>query len=74
MDRALLNRLAVLRDPLRMSSLAMIAGSLGLWVRAKTVNQDQRANAERRAIFVGLWPSMLWLLSDALPDRGGRRR
>lgn len=74
MDRALLRWSAPLRGPLRMSSFAMIAGSLGPWVRAKTVDQHQRANAERRAIFVGLWPSMLWLLSDALPDRRGRRR
>ena len=39
---------------------------IGLWIRAKTVDQDERGNAERRALFVGLWPAMLWLLGDAL--------
>jgi hypothetical protein len=73
MDRAL-RRVVWLRDPLRLSSLAMVAGSLGLWFRAKTVDQEQRANAEHRAIFIGLWPSMLWLMGEALPDKRGRRR
>jgi hypothetical protein len=31
-----------------------------------TVDQDERANAERRAVFVGLWPPMFWLLGDTL--------
>jgi hypothetical protein len=39
---------------------------LTLWIRAKTVDQEQRGNAERRAIFVGLWPPFLWLVGDAL--------
>jgi hypothetical protein len=73
MDKAL-RSLALLRDPLRASSLVMVAGSLGLWFRAKTVDQEQRANAEHRAIFVGLWPAMLWLLGEALPEQRGRRR
>jgi hypothetical protein len=33
---------------------------------AKTVDQDERGNAERRALFVGLWPPMLWLIGDSL--------
>jgi hypothetical protein len=37
-----------------------------LWIRAKTVDQDERGNAERRALFVGLWPSVLWLMGDAV--------
>ena len=37
-----------------------------LWIRAKTVDQDERGNAERRALFVGLWPPMLWLIGDSL--------
>jgi hypothetical protein len=69
-----LRRIGWLRDPLRVSSLVMVACSLGLWVRAKTVDQDERANAERRAIFIGLWPSMLWLLGQGLPDQRRRRR
>jgi hypothetical protein len=39
-----------------------------LWIRAKTVDQDERGNAERRALFVGLWPLMLWLIGDSLRD------
>jgi hypothetical protein len=39
---------------------------VGLWLRAKTVDQDERGNAERRALFVGLWPPTLWLLGDSL--------
>jgi hypothetical protein len=33
---------------------------------AKTVDQDERGNAERRALFVGLWPPMFWLMGDSL--------
>jgi hypothetical protein len=31
-------------------------------IRGKTVDQDERGNAERRALFVGLWPPMFWLM------------
>jgi hypothetical protein len=37
-----------------------------LWIRAKTVGEDERGNAERRALFVGLWPPMFWLIGDSL--------
>jgi hypothetical protein len=47
-------------------SLASIWLCLSLWIRAKTVDQDARGNAERRAVFVGLWPPMFWLIGDAL--------
>jgi hypothetical protein len=48
------------------SSFASIALCLGLWIRAKAVDQPSRDNAERRAIFVGLWPPMFWLIGDAI--------
>jgi hypothetical protein len=51
---------------LQAASLGSIALCLGLWVRAKTVDQDHRDNAERRALFVGLWPPMFWLIGDSL--------
>jgi hypothetical protein len=54
------------------ASLASVGLCLGLWIRAKTVDQSARGNAERRALFVGLWPPMLWLIGDAL-EREGRR-
>jgi len=48
-------------------------GSVGLcvvlWIRAKTVDQTERGNAERRALFVGLWPPTFWLIGDALERR-----
>ena len=64
---------AVQRSGLRSSylhatSLATIGLCIGLWIRAKTVDQDERGNAERRALFVGLWPPMFWLIGDALQD------
>jgi len=47
-------------------SIAAIGLCIGLWIRAKTVDQDERGNAERRAIFVGLWPPTIWLIGDSL--------
>jgi len=46
-----------------------------LWQRAKTVDQDERGNAERRALFVGLWPPTMWLIGDAIErqERAGIR-
>ena len=55
---------------LRALSSASVALCVLLWVRAKTVDQDERGNAERRALFVGLWPPTLWLIGDSL-DRHG---
>ena len=47
-------------------SLGGVVLCLGLWIRAKTVDQEERGNAERRALFVGLWPPTLWLMGDSL--------
>jgi hypothetical protein len=47
-------------------SLASVLLCIGLWIRAKTIGEDERGNAERRALFVGLWPPMFWLIGDAL--------
>jgi hypothetical protein len=47
-------------------SLGSILLCVVLWLRAKTIGEDERANAERRALFVGLWPPMFWLIGDAL--------
>ena len=48
------------------ASLASIGLCITLWIRAKTVDQDERGNAERRALFVGLWPPTFWLIGDSL--------
>jgi hypothetical protein len=58
---------AGLRDwQLHAVSLGSISLCIGLWIRAKTVDQDERGNAERRALFVGLWPPMFWLIGESL--------
>jgi hypothetical protein len=51
---------------LHLASLGAVALCIGLWIRAKTVDQDERGNAERRALFVGLWPPLLWLIGDSV--------
>ena len=54
------------------ASLGAIALCINLWLRAKTIDQEERGNAERRALFVGLWPPMFWLMGDALERREAR--
>jgi hypothetical protein len=56
---------------LHATSLSAVGLCIGLWIRAKTVDQEERGNAERRALFVGLWPPLLWLIGDSL--RGDER-
>jgi hypothetical protein len=60
------------------TSFGAIGLCIGLWIQAKTHDQEQRGNAERRALFVGLWPPMFWLIGDSLrretePTRLSRR-
>jgi hypothetical protein len=50
------------------ASMGAVGLCIGLWIRAKTLDQEERGNAERRALFVGLWPAMLWLLGDSLAE------
>jgi len=57
---------------LHAASLGAIALCINLWLRAKTIDQEERGNAERRALFVGLWPPMFWLIGDALERREAR--
>jgi hypothetical protein len=68
-NAALLRRAAL---ACRAASLASTGLCIGLWIRAKTVDQDERGNAERRALFVGLWPAMLWMFGDTA--EGAARR
>lgn len=51
---------------LQFCSIASVGLCIGLWIRAKTVDQDERGNAERRALFVGLWPPTIWLIGESL--------
>lgn len=67
---------------LHVSSMTSILVCIALWIRAKTYDEEMRGNAERRALFVGLWPPTMWLIGDAIqreelaarPRRRGRRR
>ena len=69
-----LHRLGLRGWMLHSSSFGGILLCVLLWQRAKTVDQDERGNAERRALFVGLWPPMLWLIGEAVERREHRRR
>jgi hypothetical protein len=62
----LLHRSHVRSTHMQVASLGSVGLCIGLWIRAKTVDQDERGNAERRALFVGLWPPMFWLIGDSL--------
>jgi hypothetical protein len=59
---------------LHLASLGAVCLCVALWVRAKTIGEDERGNAERRALFVGLWPPLLWLIGDSLARAAPRRR
>jgi hypothetical protein len=37
---------------MQIASLASICLCIGLWIRAKTIGEDERGNAERRLLFV----------------------
>jgi hypothetical protein len=58
---------------LQVLSLGSVGLCIALWIRAKTVDQDERGNAERRALFVGLWPPLLWLIADSIERQESRR-
>jgi hypothetical protein len=72
----LLHRAGLRGEQMQIASLSSVGLCIGLWIRAKTVDQDERGNAERRALFVGLWPPMFWLIGESLqrqdvPARAG---
>ena len=69
-----LHRLGIRGWMLHTVSLGSVGLCVVLWVRAKTVDQDERGNAERRALFVGLWPPTLWLIGDSVERHEHRRR
>jgi hypothetical protein len=64
-----LRKAGLRRAHLQFASLGSVVLCIGLWIRAKTVDQDERGNAERRALFVGLWPATLWLIGESLEER-----
>jgi hypothetical protein len=70
----LLQRAGFRSSHLQGLSMGGVGLCIALWIRAKTVDQDERGNAERRALFVGLWPPTFWLIGDSLERRERRRR
>ena len=62
----LLHRVGLRGWHAHLASIGGVGLCVVLWIRAKTVDQDERGNAERRALFVGLWPPTLWLIGDSL--------
>lgn len=51
---------------LHIASMLSIGLCVALWARAQSMEHEERANAERRALFVGLWPPTLWLIGNSL--------
>jgi len=68
----LLYKAGLRSDHFQATSVASIGLCIGLWIRAKTMGEDERGNAERRALFVGLWPPMFWLIGDTLERHAAR--
>lgn len=64
----LLRKLGLRSWYLEAASLGSIALCVALWSRAASVDQDDRANAERRALFVSMWAPTLWLISQSLRE------
>ena len=69
MPTKLLHDVGLRASHMQCLSLGSVGLCIGLWIRAKTVDQDERGNAEPRALFVGLWPPMIWLIGDSLERR-----
>jgi hypothetical protein len=64
----LLHRVGLRSWMFQIASLSSVALCVGLWLRAKTIGEDERGNAERRALFVGLWPPTFWLIGDSVKE------
>ncbi len=64
----LLHRLRLRSTHLKLASMGAVMLCIGFWTRAKGYDQDERGNAERRALFVGLWPPTLWLMGESLRE------
>jgi len=63
-----LHRVGLRSWHMQLMSLGSISLCIGLWIRAKTIGEDERGNAERRALFVGLWPPTFWLIGDSIKE------
>jgi hypothetical protein len=66
---AFMHRIGLRGWQLHIASLSSVVLCIILWIRAKTVDQDERGNAERRALFAGLWAPTLWGMGNAVERR-----
>ncbi|NDZ82867.1 hypothetical protein G3I19_30920 [Streptomyces sp. SID10853] len=64
----MLQRAGVRGAYMEAASMVGVAVCIGFWMRAKGCDQDERGNAERRALFVGLWPATLWLMGQSISE------
>jgi hypothetical protein len=55
-------------DVLYVASLASMVLSLMLWFVPRGGSDEEKARAERLAVFVGLWPPTLFLMGHALQE------
>jgi len=69
MVATLLHRLHLRGWYFHASALGSVALCITLWIRAKTVDQVERGNAERRALFAGLWAPTLWGIGTSVETR-----
>ena len=64
-----LKRMGLNSDLLHSLGFTSIGGAVALWVRsAKVDKKEDKARAERLAIFIGLWPPTFFLLGKILQD------
>jgi hypothetical protein len=64
-----LRKLGLNSDVMHSLGFASIISAISLWAKsAARSNKDEKARAERLAIFVGLWPPTFFLLGKVLQD------
>jgi hypothetical protein len=64
-----LRKVGLNSDVMHSLGFASIISAISLWAKsAAQSNKDEKARAERLAIFVGLWPPTFFLLGKVLQD------
>ena len=63
-----LQQIGIRSEHLQAVSMGSVTLCIILWMRAARFDQEERGNAERRALFVGLWAPTLWLMSQSLHE------
>lgn len=63
-----LRRVGLRSEHMQVASMSSVVVSVGFWMRSKGLDQDERGNAERRALLVGLWAPMFWLIGQSMAE------